>query len=161
MALVCPSIAASCSICRIRPAPGFFWCRWLSTRTVGAATSVPTFLCEICLALEWVSRALCGLVFDAICNYLKNCNHRPEATKMSLTKEAVIERLKTVNGPDFSGNIVDLGLVSDIIIIAHGNPGSSGSPRLPRGPTRRSCNCAPSASAWSRRSPAWPMPWSR
>jgi len=35
---------------------------------------------------------------------------------MPVTKEAVIERLKTVNGPDFSGNIVDLGLVSDIFI---------------------------------------------
>jgi len=35
---------------------------------------------------------------------------------MSVTKEAVIERLKTVNGPDFTGNIVDLGLVSDIFI---------------------------------------------
>jgi ATP-binding protein involved in chromosome partitioning len=35
---------------------------------------------------------------------------------MSVTKEAVIERLRTVNGPDFSGNIVDLGLVSDIFI---------------------------------------------
>ena len=35
---------------------------------------------------------------------------------MPITKEAVIERLKTVNGPDFTGNIVDLGLVSDIFI---------------------------------------------
>jgi ATP-binding protein involved in chromosome partitioning len=35
---------------------------------------------------------------------------------MSVTKEAVIERLRTVNGPDFTGNIVDLGLVSDIFI---------------------------------------------
>jgi ATP-binding protein involved in chromosome partitioning len=35
---------------------------------------------------------------------------------MSITKDAVIERLKTVNGPDFSGNIVDLGLVSEIFI---------------------------------------------
>jgi ATP-binding protein involved in chromosome partitioning len=35
---------------------------------------------------------------------------------MSVTKEAVIEKLRTVNGPDFSGNIVDLGLVSDIFI---------------------------------------------
>ncbi|HEY6631006.1 MAG TPA: Mrp/NBP35 family ATP-binding protein [Rhizobiaceae bacterium] len=35
---------------------------------------------------------------------------------MSVTKEAVLDRLKTVNGPDFSGNIVDLGLVSDIFI---------------------------------------------
>jgi ATP-binding protein involved in chromosome partitioning len=35
---------------------------------------------------------------------------------MPVTKEAVIERLRTVNGPDFTGNIVDLGLVSDIFI---------------------------------------------
>ncbi|WP_274630274.1 Mrp/NBP35 family ATP-binding protein [Arvimicrobium flavum] len=35
---------------------------------------------------------------------------------MSVTKEAVIERLRTVNGPDFTGNIVDLGLVSEIFI---------------------------------------------
>jgi len=35
---------------------------------------------------------------------------------MSVTKEAVVDRLKTVNGPDFTGNIVDLGLVSDIFI---------------------------------------------
>lgn len=35
---------------------------------------------------------------------------------MAVTKEAVIEKLRTVNGPDFSGNIVDLGLVSDIFI---------------------------------------------
>ena len=35
---------------------------------------------------------------------------------MNVTKEAVLDRLKTVNGPDFTGNIVDLGLVSDIFI---------------------------------------------
>ncbi|MDX8498294.1 Mrp/NBP35 family ATP-binding protein [Mesorhizobium sp. VK4C] len=35
---------------------------------------------------------------------------------MAITKEIVIERLKTVNGPDFTGNIVDLGLVSEIFI---------------------------------------------
>jgi ATP-binding protein involved in chromosome partitioning len=35
---------------------------------------------------------------------------------MSVTKEAVLERLKTVNGPDFTGDIVSLGLVSDIFI---------------------------------------------
>jgi ATP-binding protein involved in chromosome partitioning len=35
---------------------------------------------------------------------------------MPVTKEAVIERLRTVNGPDFTGNIVDLGLVSEIFI---------------------------------------------
>ena len=35
---------------------------------------------------------------------------------MAVTKETVIEKLRTVNGPDFSGNIVDLGLVSDVFI---------------------------------------------
>ncbi|PBB38207.1 Mrp/NBP35 family ATP-binding protein [Mesorhizobium sp. WSM3868] len=35
---------------------------------------------------------------------------------MAVTKETVIERLRTVNGPDFTGNIVDLGLVSEIFI---------------------------------------------
>ncbi|MER8622486.1 MULTISPECIES: Mrp/NBP35 family ATP-binding protein [unclassified Mesorhizobium] len=35
---------------------------------------------------------------------------------MSVTKEIVTERLKTVNGPDFTGNIVDLGMVSEIFI---------------------------------------------
>ncbi|AZO16977.1 iron-sulfur cluster carrier protein ApbC [Mesorhizobium sp. M2A.F.Ca.ET.043.05.1.1] len=35
---------------------------------------------------------------------------------MPITKESVIERLKTVNGPDFTGNIVDLGMVSEIFI---------------------------------------------
>jgi ATP-binding protein involved in chromosome partitioning len=35
---------------------------------------------------------------------------------MSVTKEAVLEALKTVKGPDFEGDIVSLGLVSDIFI---------------------------------------------
>ena len=35
---------------------------------------------------------------------------------MSVTKEAVIEKLKTVRGPDFKGDIVALGMVSDIFI---------------------------------------------
>ncbi|BCH35338.1 iron-sulfur cluster carrier protein [Mesorhizobium sp. L-8-10] len=35
---------------------------------------------------------------------------------MSVTKETVIASLRTVNGPDFTGNIVDLGLVSEIFI---------------------------------------------
>lgn len=35
---------------------------------------------------------------------------------MPVTQEAVIERLKTIQGPDFTSNIVDLGLVSDIFI---------------------------------------------
>ncbi|RFC67159.1 MULTISPECIES: Mrp/NBP35 family ATP-binding protein [Mesorhizobium] len=35
---------------------------------------------------------------------------------MSVTKEAVTEKLRTIQGPDFSSNIIDLGLVSDIFI---------------------------------------------
>ncbi|MBL8581708.1 MAG: Mrp/NBP35 family ATP-binding protein [Rhizobiaceae bacterium] len=35
---------------------------------------------------------------------------------MTISKQLVIDRLKTVNGPDFTGNIVDLGLVSEIFI---------------------------------------------
>ena len=35
---------------------------------------------------------------------------------MSVTKEAVIDRLRTVRGPDFEGDIVGLGMVSDIFI---------------------------------------------
>ena len=35
---------------------------------------------------------------------------------MSVTNEAVLDRLKTISGPDFSGNIVDLGMVSEIFI---------------------------------------------
>jgi ATP-binding protein involved in chromosome partitioning len=35
---------------------------------------------------------------------------------MPVTKETVLEALKTVRGPDFSGDIVSLGLVSDIFI---------------------------------------------
>ena len=35
---------------------------------------------------------------------------------MSVTRETVLERLKTISGPDFSGNIVDLGMVSEIFV---------------------------------------------
>lgn len=35
---------------------------------------------------------------------------------MSVTKEVVTERLRSVSGPDFSGNIVDLGMLSEIFI---------------------------------------------
>ncbi|OCW59219.1 Mrp/NBP35 family ATP-binding protein [Hoeflea olei] len=35
---------------------------------------------------------------------------------MSVTKEEVLAKLKTVKGPDLEGNIVDLGLVSEIFI---------------------------------------------
>ncbi|MFT4158665.1 iron-sulfur cluster assembly protein, partial [Shinella sp.] len=33
-----------------------------------------------------------------------------------ISKEQVLERLRTVRGPDMDGNIVDLGLVSDVFI---------------------------------------------
>jgi ATP-binding protein involved in chromosome partitioning len=35
---------------------------------------------------------------------------------MSPTKEAILERLRRVKGPDLEGNIVDLGLVSEILV---------------------------------------------
>jgi ATP-binding protein involved in chromosome partitioning len=35
---------------------------------------------------------------------------------MSLSKEAILERLRRVKGPDLQGNIVDLGLVSEILL---------------------------------------------
>ena len=36
---------------------------------------------------------------------------------MSVTKEAVLETLRTIKGPDFEGDIVSLGLVSTIVIV--------------------------------------------
>jgi ATP-binding protein involved in chromosome partitioning len=33
-----------------------------------------------------------------------------------VTKEVVLEKLRTVRGPGMEGNIVDLGLVSDVFI---------------------------------------------
>ena len=35
---------------------------------------------------------------------------------MSLTKEQILERLRRIKGPDLEGNIVDLGLISEILI---------------------------------------------
>jgi ATP-binding protein involved in chromosome partitioning len=35
---------------------------------------------------------------------------------MSLTKEAILQRLRQIKGPDLKGNIVDLGLVSEILV---------------------------------------------
>ena len=35
---------------------------------------------------------------------------------MSLSREAVVERLRRVRGPDMQSNIVDLGLVSEILL---------------------------------------------
>jgi ATP-binding protein involved in chromosome partitioning len=35
---------------------------------------------------------------------------------MSVSKSEVLDRLRRVKGPDLDGNIVDLGLVSDIMI---------------------------------------------
>ena len=55
------------------------------------------------------------LVLAAICTIccLQLC---AESSEMPVTKEDVIERLKTIKGPDFEGDIVSLGLVSDIFI---------------------------------------------
>ena len=35
---------------------------------------------------------------------------------MSLSREAVVERLRRVRGPDMQSNIVDLGLVSEVLL---------------------------------------------
>ena len=35
---------------------------------------------------------------------------------MSLSREGVIERLRRVRGPDMESNIVDLGMVSEILL---------------------------------------------
>ena len=35
---------------------------------------------------------------------------------MTVTKDAVLDKLRTVKGPDFEGDVVSLGLVSDIFI---------------------------------------------
>src|SRR6476620_12134071 len=40
----------------------------------------------------------------------------PRESVMSLTKEQVVERLRRVKGPDMQSNIVDLGLVSEILL---------------------------------------------
>jgi ATP-binding protein involved in chromosome partitioning len=39
-----------------------------------------------------------------------------ERDVMSLTKSAILQRLRQVKGPDLKGNIVDLGLVSEILL---------------------------------------------
>jgi ATP-binding protein involved in chromosome partitioning len=49
-------------------------------------------------------------------HYLNVNREQEEPKKMAVTKEAVLERLKTVKGPDLAGNIVELGLVSEIFI---------------------------------------------
>jgi ATP-binding protein involved in chromosome partitioning len=54
-----------------------------------------------------------GLVLRGNCTIW---NAKTRGKIMAVTKESVIERLKTVNGPDFTGNIVDLGMVSEIFI---------------------------------------------
>ncbi len=43
-------------------------------------------------------------------------NDRIGIAMADVTKDQVLEQLKTVTGPDFNSNIVDLGLVSDIFI---------------------------------------------
>lgn len=44
------------------------------------------------------------------------CNDKPVECKVSVTKEEVLAKLRSVKGPDLEGNIVDLGLVSEIFI---------------------------------------------
>src|SRR5690606_3076727 len=66
----------------------------------------------LCVFLELGSAVTLGS--RAAMHYLDS--DRSRKGHMSVTKQAVIEKLKTVNGPDFSGNIVDLGLVSEIFI---------------------------------------------
>ena len=48
-------------------------------------------------------------------HYLRR-NDESRSNAMSVTKDAVIEKLKTIKGPDFEGDLVSLGLVSDIFI---------------------------------------------
>ena len=35
---------------------------------------------------------------------------------MSLSKDQIVDRLRRIKGPDLEGNIVDLGLVSEILL---------------------------------------------
>ena len=50
---------------------------------------------------------------------------------MSLSREAVVERLRRVRGPDMQSNIVDLGLVSEVLlkdgrVVLHNRAGRAG-----------------------------------
>ena len=78
---------------------------------------------------------------------------------MSVTREAVLEKLKTVRGPDLEGDIVSLGMVSDIFI-ADGKVFFSITVPAERA-RRSSSRCAPPPSAACKRSRASPAPWSR
>jgi ATP-binding protein involved in chromosome partitioning len=49
-------------------------------------------------------------------HYLNARNDRDGIAMAGVTKDQVLEQLKTVTGPDFNSNIVELGLVSDIFI---------------------------------------------
>src|SRR5688572_26404164 len=40
----------------------------------------------------------------------------PRGQQMAVTKSQVLEQLKRIKGPDLEGNIVDLGLVSEILL---------------------------------------------
>lgn len=75
-----------------------------------------------------------------------------------VSKEQVLEWLRTVRGPDMDGNIVDLGLVSDVFI-------SDGkayfSITVPAERARELDPIAPPPSASSRKSPASRPPWWR
>ena len=47
--------------------------------------------------------------------YTRSSPAKGKAT-MAVTQNQVLEALKRVKGPDLSGNIVDLGLVSEVLI---------------------------------------------
>jgi ATP-binding protein involved in chromosome partitioning len=47
---------------------------------------------------------------------LSDAQQTDRAMPMSVTKEAVVETLRTIKGPDFEGDLVSLGLISDIFI---------------------------------------------
>jgi ATP-binding protein involved in chromosome partitioning len=49
-------------------------------------------------------------------HYLEPATRRFRKSAMAVTQQAVIDKLSTIKGPDFEGDIVSLGLVSDIFI---------------------------------------------
>src|SRR5262245_14398827 len=96
VALVFPSMCASCDLDQGR-----------------------TGLCVPGMSGIFLPATCCCMSRDGLVRRLRYTSWKQtiQAVKsMSVTKEAVLDRLKTVNGPDFTGNIVDLGLVSDIFI---------------------------------------------
>src|SRR5581483_8335206 len=46
----------------------------------------------------------------------RSASRQLQGKAMSLSKDQVLDRLRRVKGPDMAGNIVDLGLVSEILL---------------------------------------------